>query len=151
MGGITERVPKMRMTLNVNMITREATSNVITKPEHVFEVMEDISTMQQEAFFVLTLNTKNKLLGRHMVALGTINSTVIGIPEIFRTAIIDNAKSIILCHNHPSGDPTPSPNDIRLTSRLVEAGKVMDIEVFDHVIVGRNQYFSLRETACANF
>lgn len=115
--------------------------------------MRDISDMAQEGFFVLTLNTKYKLLNRNLVTLGILNASLVHPREIFRKAIEDNAVAIVLCHNHPSGDVTPSPEDLRITRQLVEAGKILDIEVLDHVIIGRGEkeYFSLRESGMTNF
>jgi DNA repair protein RadC len=101
-------------------------------------------------FCVLTLNGKNRLIRRHLVSLGTANSTLVHPREVFRPAIQDGAVSIIVAHNHPSGDPSPSANDIRITKNLVEAGKIIQIGVIDHLIVGSTTH-SLRESGLVDF
>ncbi|MCB0149480.1 MAG: hypothetical protein KDE01_17755, partial [Caldilineaceae bacterium] len=76
---------------------------------------------------------------------GNLNTAVVRVGEVFREAIRANCASIIVVHNHPSGDPTPSPEDVRVTEQLVEAGRLLDIEVLDHLVIGRNRYVSLKE------
>ncbi len=102
----------------------------------------------QEEFHVVTLDTKNQTIGTHRVSLGSLDQTVVHPREVFRPAIKDAAKSVLLVHNHPSGDPTPSEKDRILTRRLEEAGKTLGIQVLDHIIVARNGAVSLRE--CGN-
>jgi DNA repair protein RadC len=99
----------------------------------------------QEEFHVVCLDTKNQVLGTHRVSVGTLDRSLIHPREVFRPAIKDAAKAILLVHNHPSGDPTPSDDDLLLTSRLEEAGKTLGIGVLDHVVVARNGATSIRE------
>lgn len=99
----------------------------------------------QEEFHVVHLNTKNHVLATSCVSVGTLDSASAHPREIFRAALKRGCASIILVHNHPSGDPTPSPEDIAVTRRLVEVGQVIGIDVLDHVIIGHNRYLSLRE------
>lgn len=100
----------------------------------------------REHFVVLMLDVKNRVLGFHTVAIGTLNAAIITGREVFKAAILANAASVILGHNHPSGDPAPSPEDIRVTERLRDAGALLDIEVLDHIIVGATgKHSSLRE------
>ena len=99
----------------------------------------------QEEFHVVSLNTKNQVLATHQVSLGLLDQTVVHPREVFRPAIKEAAKSIILVHNHPSGDSTPSEKDLTLTRRLDEAGKLLGIQVLDHIIVARNGATSIRE------
>ena len=94
---------------------------------------------------MLALDTKNKVIGIFEISRGSLNASIIHPRDIFQRAILVNAASVILVHNHPSGDPTPSPEDIALTKKLVEAGRVMDITVLDHVIVGEERFVSLKE------
>ena len=94
---------------------------------------------------MLALDTKNKVIGIFEISRGSLNASIIHPRDIFQRAILVNAASVILAHNHPSGDPTPSPEDIALTKKLVDAGKVMDITVLDHVIVGECSFVSLKE------
>lgn len=91
------------------------------------------------------INTKNKPTAIHTVSIGTLNSTVVHPREIFKAAILSNAASIILAHNHPSGDPTPSKEDIGITKRLVDAGELLGITVMDHIIIGENNYVSMKK------
>ena len=99
----------------------------------------------QEEFHIVTLDTKNQTIGTHRISLGALDQTVVHPREVFRPAIKDAAKSIVLVHNHPSGDPTPSEKDRILTGRLEEAGRTVGIQVLDHIIVARNGAVSLRE------
>lgn len=105
-----------------------------------------IGDKDQEHLVVLVLDTKNRLIGGiHTVYIGSVNSTMIRVGEVLRPAIRLNATSILIAHNHPSQDPTPSPEDILITRQIVEAGKLMDIEALDHLVVCSSRYVSLRE------
>jgi DNA repair protein RadC len=99
----------------------------------------------QEEFHVVCLDTKNHVLGTHRTSVGTLDRSLIHPREVFRPAIKDAAKAILLVHNHPSGDPTPSDDDLTLTSRLEEAGKTLGIGVLDHVVVARDGATSIQE------
>ncbi len=99
----------------------------------------------QEEFHVVCLDTKNQVLGTHRISVGTLDRSLVHPREVFRPAIKDAAKAVLLVHNHPSGDPTPSDDDLTLTSRLEEAGKTLGIQVLDHVVVARNGATSIRE------
>jgi DNA repair protein RadC len=98
----------------------------------------------QEEFHIITLNTKNEVLARHQISVGLLDQSMVHPREVFRPAIRDAAKSILLLHNHPSGDPTPSEQDRALTRRLEEAGKTLGIQVLDHIIVARRGAISLQ-------
>ena len=100
---------------------------------------------QREHFAVLLLNTKNHILGMPEISVGSLSASVVHPREVFREAINYAAAAMILLHNHPSGDPSPSREDIAVTSRLVKAGKIMDIEVLDHIILGDQRFLSLKE------
>ena len=104
----------------------------------------EMGMLEQEHFRVLLLDTRNRLLRTVDVYQGSLNTSAIRVGEVFRDAVRINAASIIVAHNHPSGDPTPSPEDISVTRAIVEAGKLLDIEVLDHLIIGRNRYVSLK-------
>ncbi len=106
---------------------------------------------RQEEFYVVTLDTKNHILNDHLVSRGLLDQTVVHPREVFRPAIKDAAKSVILVHNHPSGDATPSDKDLALTRRLEEAGKLLDIQVLDHVVVAADEAVSLREYQSMGF
>lgn len=101
-----------------------------------------------EVFAILCLSTKHRVIAYHEVSRGTLDATLVHPREVFKAALLSNAASIILTHNHPSGDPTPSPDDHQLTRRLVDAGRLIGVEVLDHIIVGDGHYFSFKEGSC---
>ena len=107
--------------------------------------MPEMSSLQQEHFVVLFLNVKNQVLHKQTIFIGSLNSSIVHPREIFREAVKRSAASIICAHNHPSGNATPSPEDIEVTKRLQEAGYIIGIELVDHVIIGDHQFTSLKE------
>lgn len=107
-------------------------------------VMEEMRHFDREHFRAILLNTKNQVIGTDKVSVGTLNSSVVHPRELFRNAIKRGAASVILLHNHPSGDPTPSREDKDITHRVMEAGKIIGIEVLDHIIIGDNKFISLK-------
>ncbi|HDQ73143.1 MAG TPA: JAB domain-containing protein [Chloroflexi bacterium] len=119
---------------------------VIRSPSDVAQLlMAEMSHLAQEHFRVLYLNTRNQLLDSDTVYIGSLNASHIRVCEVFRGAVKRNCAAIIVVHNHPSGDPTPSPEDVQVTGRLVEAGEMLDIEVLDHLVIGQARFVSLRE------
>ncbi len=108
-------------------------------------LMLEMSLLEQEHLRTVLLDTKNYVLRIASVYTGNLNTAVVRVGEVFREAIRVNCASIIIVHNHPSGDPTPSPEDVRVTEMLVDAGKLLDIAVLDHLVIGRNRYVSLKE------
>jgi DNA repair protein RadC len=108
-------------------------------------VMSEMSYLEQEHLRVMLLDTKNRVLDTPTVYQGSLNTSLIRVGEIFREAIRANSASIIVLHNHPSGDPTPSPEDVAVTRQMVEAGELLDIEVLDHLIIGCQRFVSLKE------
>jgi len=120
----------------------------VSSPDQVYKAITMLTSAEEEAqevFGILILNIKNKIVAVHEISRGTLNSSVTHPREVFKPAILHNAAAIVCFHNHPSGDPEPSKDDILITHRLVEAGKILGIEVFDHIIVGDNGYVSLKE------
>ncbi len=118
-------------------LVRDAGVHKITSPADAYRVCADIAGLAQESFHVLSLNARNVLINRHLITLGLVDSAPVAPRECFRPAISDSASAVVLVHAHPSGDPTPSAEDLRVTRQLVEAGNVLGIKVMDHVIVGR--------------
>lgn len=108
-------------------------------------LMHDMTSLKQEHFVVLFLNVKNQILHKQTIFIGSLNASIVHPREIFREAVKRSAASIICAHNHPSGNPTPSTEDIDVTKRLYEAGILMGIELLDHVIIGDHQFISLKE------
>jgi DNA repair protein RadC len=119
----------------------------ISSPQDVARLVQyEMMGLPQEHLWVLLLNTKNQVISLQKIYQGTLNSSTVRIAELFKAAITKNAAAVILVHNHPSGDPAPSAEDIRLTRAVVEAGKLLDIEVLDHIVIGfADQYTSLKQ------
>ena len=123
----------------------EEDKNAIKNPENVLkEVGSRLKGKKREHFLTLLLNTRNKVIGVAPVSIGSLDSSIVHPREVFKEAISASAASVIFVHNHPSGDPQPSEDDIKLTRRLVEAGNIVGIEVLDHVIVADRLYVSLK-------
>lgn len=102
--------------------------------------------MTKEHFCILTLSTKNQIIGAHIIFVGSLNASIVHPREVYQQAILNNAASIVAYHNHPSGDPTPSREDIEVTERLKKAGEIIGIQLLDHVIIGDDErHISLRE------
>jgi DNA repair protein RadC len=108
-------------------------------------VMSEMSLLPQEHLRVMLLDTKNRVLATPTVYVGSLNTSLIRVGELFREAIRANCASLIVLHNHPSGDPIPSPEDVAVTQQIVEAGRLVDVEVLDHLIIGRQRFVSLKE------
>jgi DNA repair protein RadC len=108
-------------------------------------MMYEMSALEQEEMWVLLLDTRNRYLSLEKLYRGSLNSSQIRIGELFKVAIRRNAATIIVSHNHPSGDPTPSPDDIAITRAIVQAGKLLDVDVLDHLVIGNGRYVSLKE------
>ena len=108
-------------------------------------LMAEMSGLEREHLRVVLLNTKNQVQLVHNLYVGSVNSAVVRPAEVFAEAVRWTCPAIAVVHNHPSGDPQPSPEDIAMTERLVKAGKLLDIEVVDHIVIGRQRYVSMRE------
>jgi DNA repair protein RadC len=118
----------------------------ITSPADVASLlMLEMGHLEQENLRALLLDTKNRVLGSPTIYIGNVNSSIIRVGEVFREAVRQNATALILAHNHPSGDPTPSPEDVRVTRSVVEAGVLLGIEVLDHLVIGHQRFVSLKE------
>lgn len=115
-------------------------------PESIYLFLKDELEMKtQEHFLALYLNTKGELLKKETLFIGSLNSSLIHPRELFKHAVLNSAATIIVSHNHPSGDPTPSAQDIEITKILCKNGKMMDIELLDHIIIGKDRYYSFKE------
>lgn len=108
-------------------------------------VLLEMSFLDQEHLKIILLDTKNFVLGIATIYVGNVNTAIVRVAEIFREAVRSNSPQVIVVHNHPSGDPTPSAEDIHVTEQIVAAGKLLDIDVLDHLIIGRQRYVSLKE------
>lgn len=117
----------------------------VSNPDSVWRYLAPrLADLEQEEFLVILVNAKNHVLDVESVSRGTLTASLVHPREVFRPAVKRSAHAVILAHNHPSGDPKPSREDLQITQRLVEAGKLMGIEVLDHVVIGKGRYVSLR-------
>ncbi|WP_338555259.1 DNA repair protein RadC [Paenibacillus sp. KS-LC4] len=129
-------------------VSRTGNGEVVTvkRPEDAANyVMDELRHLRKEHFVCLFLNTKNHIIAQETLSMGTLNASLVHPREVFRAAIKCSSASLICVHNHPSGDPTPSPEDIALTKRLVSAGELVGIEVLDHLVIGDGRFISLKE------
>ena len=134
-----ELAKRMELTSDVEDFT-------ITSPQSVVKaVRARIKDKAKEHFMLIILNTRNKVTSINNVSVGTLNASLVHPREVFRDAIRQSASSVVLAHNHPSGNETPSEEDLKITKRLVEAGKIIGIEVLDHIIIGKDGFCSFKE------
>ncbi len=118
----------------------------VTSPADAANLLKsEMMFLEQEHLRVVLLDTRNRVLRIPTIYVGSLNASVVRIGELFRAAIRENAAALIVAHNHPSGDPSPSPEDIRVTRQIVAAGKLLDIDVLDHIVIGRPSFVSLKE------
>jgi DNA repair protein RadC len=127
-----------------SLVNRKKSSKIkkISSPKDVFEYFAEVRELKQEHFYVLHLNSKNEIISSKLIAIGTLNSVIIHPREVFKEAIRESAQSIILVHNHPSGDVTPSLQDKEITSKLEKTSETIGIDLLDHIIVGKEKWFS---------
>lgn len=121
---------------------------IIKSPEDAAKVGKDFMRIHEEPeeyMYMLCMNNKNRITGVFEISHGNVNSSIVGPREVFQKALLANAVNIILLHNHPSGDPSPSSEDVKITKRLVEAGNIIGVHVLDHLIIGDNRYVSLKD------
>ena len=118
----------------------------IKNPESVVKAIRaSIKDKAKEHFKLILLNPRNKITGISTISVGTLNASLVHPREVFKDAIVHSAASVVLAHNHPSGDPEPSEDDLKITKKLVESGEILGIEVIDHIIIGKNNFSSLKE------
>ena len=139
------RLPRYRVTL-----VREGSSrnenNIIRTPEDVVSILSaEYEDAVVETALMLALDTKNKVIGIFTISTGSLNSSIIHPRDIFQRSVLCNAAAIILSHNHPSGDPSPSPEDVAMTRAAREAGRILDVEVLDHIVIGHNKFVSMKD------
>ncbi|MGD9099510.1 MAG: DNA repair protein RadC [Anaerolineae bacterium] len=134
------------LELGRRLITTSAHKEQIRSPADAAAMLiPEMSLLEREQLRVILLDTKNYLLGAPTVYVGSINTNLVRVAEIFHPAITHYAAAIIIVHNHPSGDPTPSPEDVTVTHKIIKTGQLMDIEVLDHIIIGQGRFVSLKE------
>ncbi|NJD03128.1 MAG: DNA repair protein RadC [Ruminiclostridium sp.] len=118
---------------------------VKTPQELVMYLERDMRYMKKEIFVCIHLNTKNAVVRKETISIGSLNASIVHPREVFSNAVKHSTSGVILCHNHPSGDPRPSCEDLETTKRLVDAGNVLGIKVLDHIIIGNGEYISMKE------
>ncbi len=118
----------------------------INSPQEAVQLVKyDMQALDQEELRVLLLDTRNHLLGNEQVYLGSVSTAQVHLGDIFKHAVRKNATALIVIHNHPSGDPTPSPDDVAITRELVKAGELMGVKVLDHIVIGQGRHVSMKE------
>jgi DNA repair protein RadC len=130
------RIAKSRLVASTSIRTPRDAADIL---------MEQLRYLQKEHFVCLFLNSKNHIIAQETLSMGSLNASIVHPREVFRAAIKCSSASIVCAHNHPSGDPTPSPEDIQITKRLIEAGAIVGIDVLDHLVIGDGIYVSLKE------
>lgn len=142
----TYRVERVRETAKMYELK---SGGIVRSPESAEEIFREVfntDAMTKEHLMLASLNTKNKVEALHIVHIGSLNASIVHPRDVMQLAVLDNAASIILAHNHPSGDPAPSNEDIQVTKRIKDAGKILGIELLDHIILGDfNKSVSLKE------
>jgi DNA repair protein RadC len=124
----------------------ETNGRIVRSAEDVVALLApEMELLTQEQLRVILLDTRNRVLDVLMIYQGNVNSTIVRMAEVFREAILACAPNVILVHNHPSGDPSPSPEDVSLTKQAVDAGHLFGIEVLDHIVIGRGRHVSLKD------
>jgi DNA repair protein RadC len=132
--------------LNAQLYARPSERPVIHSPQDAYDILKCfMSVLDHEELWVINLETRHRMMNLVKLYQGSVNSSQIRVAEVFRSAIADNSPAILLAHNHPSSDPTPSPDDVSVTHSIVDAGKLLDIEVLDHLVICPDKFVSLKE------
>lgn len=144
-GPTKARELKAIFNISKSLLQPEVELQVIKSPQDVYDLMKIMSTYEEERACCILLNTKNKVIDQVLISKGSLNSSIIHPREVYTAAIREKASGIVLVHNHPSNDPTPSTEDIETTKRLKSAGDIIGIKLLDHIIITNNGYTSLKE------
>ncbi len=140
-----EVMAAMELGKRIASLPSDARARVSSSADVAHLLLPEMMWLSKESLRVLLLNTRNYVMGVREVYNGTVNSADVRVSEVFQDAVRENCKSVIVVHNHPSGDPTPSREDVQVTGKLLEAGKLLDIELLDHIVLARDGYVSLKE------
>lgn len=135
----------IELGMRIHSLNPEERPSIHSPADAAALVQYEMSALPQEHLRVINLDTRNRVINIEKLYVGSLNASTVRVGEIFRASIARNAAGIIILHNHPSGDPTPSPEDVALTRTVVQAGKLLDIDVLDHVVIGQGKYVSLKE------
>jgi DNA repair protein RadC len=126
-------------------LLKDKKTEIYLKPRDIWEELKDLRDNKREHFIIFYLDSRNQEIKREIISVGSLNANLVHPREVFEPAVRNIAAQIILAHNHPSGDPEPSEDDLEITKRLVESGKILGIEVIDHIIVTKSGFLSLKE------
>ncbi len=144
--GMLAKIRQLHDELNTQLYARPTERPSVHSPTEAATLLDYfIGSIDHEEMWVIDLDTRNRVMNLVMLYKGSVNSSQVRICEVFRQAIADNAPAIIIGHNHPSGDITPSPEDVSVTRAIIQAGKLLDISVLDHIIVAQGKFASLKE------
>jgi len=144
------RIRQLHDELNTQLYAHPTERPGINSPQDAFDILNCfIGTLDHEELWVINMDIKNRVMNLVKLYQGSVNSSQVRVAEVFRQAMIDNCHGIIVGHNHPSGDPTPSPDDVAVTRAIIQAGKLLDIDVLDHIVVGNPKWGSLKERGLA--
>lgn len=139
---------KVKLVKETSSLYELESNGFVKSPYDAFEILKNVfetESMTKEHLMLASLNTKNKVVALHIVHIGSLNASVVHPREIMQLALLDNANAIMIGHNHPSGDPTPSHEDIEVTRRLVDSGNIIGIPLLDHIVMGDYSFSSLKE------
>jgi len=140
------KINELHSELNAQLYRNPTERPFVHSPREVVEIIDPfIGCLDHEELWTINLDTRNRVMSLVKLYVGSVNSSQVRVCEVFRQAIIENSPGIIVCHNHPSGDTSPSPEDICLTRALVQAGKLLGIDVLDHIVVAYGRFTSLKE------
>jgi DNA repair protein RadC len=120
-------------------------AEIYLKPTDIWEELKDLRHHKKEHFVIFYLDSRNQEIRREVISVGTLNTNLVHPREVFEPAVANLAAQIIIAHNHPSGDPEPSEDDLKITKQLIEAGKILGIEVLDHIIIAKDKYLSFKD------
>ena len=139
-------IRRLHEELNTQLYASPTERPTIHSPEDAYNILQAfLGPLDHEELWVVGLDTRNRVMNLTRLYQGSVNQSQVRVGEVFRQAITDNAPAIVIAHNHPSGDPTPSPDDVAVTRAIVQAGKLLDIDVLDHIVIVRDRYVSLKE------
>src|SRR5579884_229969 len=144
------KVAQLKAALEIGRRMREAAPDErpqIGSPDDAYRLVQfGMAALEQEEMWVILLDTRNRVIGRpRPIYRGSLNSTQVRVADLFREAVRENAAAIVIAHNHPSGDPTPSPEDVKVTREILQGGKLLDVELLDHLVIGRRGFVSLKQ------
>lgn len=140
------KISELHAELNAQLYRNPTERPAIHSPGEALKLIDPfLGCLDHEELWTINLDTRNRVMSLVKLYMGSVNSSQVRISEVFRQAIIENSPAIIVCHNHPSGDTSPSPEDVNLTRAMIQAGKLLGIDVLDHIIIAYGRFTSLKE------